>query len=269
MKTKHYCLVAVILAMGTVCTFGGPYTIDDRSGTIVEMGNGYDSTSPIGNGPHGVCAIEFSQDGFIYGVDPSSGTLVMTDPATGVSETVGSLGIAIEPYAVDLDEDESGQLRMLYTVNHTVYLIDRETGVASLECQSTNPDIWGLASFDGRLWTSASMPDPPDTGCGLEYISHDGFFGTYLELGPDGWIHSTFASGAGWVVVTGFSRIQPTIGVIDHLGSFTADYGLSSLTFDPTEQPPAPAIPALNRIGTLFLVLILIAAGVSTLLRRS
>lgn len=260
----------VFLASWSALAFGGPYSIEN--GHIIRIDPAYQTVTPIGNGPHNVTAIEFSQDGFIYGGNPYLNTFVRIDPVTGESETVGSLGIDVNS-SIDLDEDESGQLRMLDMSDHTIYTIDRGTGAASLECQSANLYLSGLASRDGLLWTTTGHPDPPILDCGLNVFQSANYRPIVnLDWAQDGQLYgfrdvSQFQFGA-----FSFIRIDPSTGDEEEMGIFyyaDGTGGLEGLTFDPTEQPPAPAIPALNRHGVLLLVLILIAAGVSVLLRRS
>jgi hypothetical protein len=245
-----------------------------EDGVLVVMGPGYETTIPIGGDLHDVAAIEFSEDGSIYGVVPATDTLVRIDPATGDSETVGSLGIDLAGGMIDLDEDPAGQLRMLADSPSGLYEIDRQTGLTLLVCEPDFPGIYGLASFNGRLWTSSDSVDPSEPGCGLEYIDRDGFFGTELELGPEGWIHSVFGTCTGWSCSITFSRINPLTGAIDPLGSYLDDIvpgqsGLGMLTFDPTERQLPPAIPALSRLGLLILVTSLAIAGAAILAQFS
>jgi len=244
-----------------------------ENGVLVEMGPGYETTIPIGGDLHDVAAIEFSEDGSIYGVVPATDTLVRIDPATGDSETVGSLGFDLPGYSIDLDEDPAGQLRMLAHNPRGLYEIDRQTGLASLVCELGYPETHGLASFNGRLWTSSDLVDPPEPGCGLEYIDRDGFngcFGDTLELGPEGWIHSTFGTCAGWACSAYFRRINPSTSVCDYVGGYgyivgAGQSGLGGLTFDPTERQLPPAIPALSRLGLMILVISLATAGAAIL----
>ncbi len=263
MNRKLCCAALFILAGSTAAAVAGPYSIEN--GHVVIMGPGYHTATPIGNGPHNVSTIEFSVDGFLYGVNLDTDTLVKIDPATGVSETVGTLGIDLILDDIDLDEDAAGQLWMLdYNPSGPgLYTIDRETGAASLFCEPDN-HLLGLASLNGSLWTSAGIPDPPDPGCGLEYIDHNGVFGYDLETGPDGWIHTLWSLSAMWGGGTGyFSRIDPVTGTVDHLGSYHSSHGVRGLTFDPTEQPTPAAIPALGWGGrTLFTLLLALAGAV-------
>ena len=266
MNGKLCCAVLVILAGASTGAVAGPYSIEN--GHVVKMGPGYHTATPIGNGPHFVDAIEFSVDGFIYGVDSDSDILVKIDPATGISETVGPLGLDLYYFLVDLDEDVEGQLRMLAWSPNGLYTLDRETGSASLVCEPDHTELLGLTSLNENLWTSSMVPDPPDPGCSFEHIDHNGVYGYNLETGPDGWIHTLRSSGTSGDWSSYFSRIDPATGTVEHLGTYNSFGGVSGLTFDPTEQPPpGPSIPALGWGGRVMFTLLLTLAGISILTR--
>jgi hypothetical protein len=201
-------------------------------------------------------------------VNPYADTLVRIDPATGMMETVGPLGIDA-PFPVFLDEDEDGQMWMLVADPATgLYTVDRGTGATTLFCQPDTPYLGGLASIGGRRFTSTDFPSPGDPGCGLEYIRTDAYFNS-LEVGPDGWIRSLscFAIGQWWSNCY-FLRHDPVTGTSEELGRFEFGPWYSSLTFDPNDQP-APAIPGLGWPGAGVLALFLTAAGTWMLIRRS
>lgn len=259
----------IILAVPWAAASGGPYVIDQTgygpgNREIVKMDSSYQSVTPIGNGPHNVAAIEFSADGFIYGVNSDSDTLEKIDPSTGVSSTVGLLGVDII-YEVDLDEDESGQLWML--VGNGLYLLDRNTGAASLDCEPSDYTV-GLASLAGTRWTSSNSLVPPGAGCGLEYINQSGDPFGNLERGPDGWIHGINGTCAGWACMTSFYRVHPASGVVENLANYGDLYGVGGLTFDPNEQP-SHEVPTLDWSGVALLISILTAAGIWFLSRRA
>lgn len=255
----------VFLASQSTLAFGGPYSIENYH--VVRIDPRFQTATPIGNGPHNVTAIEFSQDGSIYGVNHSLDTLVRIDPATGMTETIGPLGIDLD-WGSDLDEDSQGQLWMLEEATGALYNIDRFTGAAELHCQADDDGIFGLVSIDGTTYTNSWLPiTTQNPGCGLEYL---GGLSKHLEHGPDGWIHGLYFQWVTWHWgYNVFYRHHPTSGETEVLGRFIDDFGggMWGLTFDPTEQPPAPAIPALNRNGSLVLLLMLIATGVMVLAR--
>lgn len=269
MKTRLCCLFAILTASGAVFALAGPYSIED--GILVEMGPGYLTTFPIGGDLQDVFAIEFSEDGFIYGVNAEANTLVRIDPATGVPETVGSLGVDVD-VTVDLDEDSTGQLRMLTGIvggiPNGLFAVDRVSGAATLVCEPDYPWIFGLTSYDGGLWTSTDYPDPPDPGCGLKYIDHDGFMGLSLETASDGWIHTINSTCNGWTCSNWFSRINPSTSAVEHLGNYINETGVFGLTFEPSQLQPPAAIPALDRHGIVLLIVLLAAAG-GAILRRT
>ncbi len=262
MKRKLCCAVLVILAGATTAAVAGPYSI--LSGTLVKIDSSYQTTFPIGDISNGVGSIDFSVDGFIYGVDAFSDTLVKIDPLNGNSETVGPLGVDLD-WWTDLDEDGDGRLWLLQNGTGELFTIDRTTGAASLQCQADNPEVFGLAILDGRFFTSGYGPNPPDPGCGLEFLG-----GTipYLEKGPDGWIHTLIAEPFGFQYTSYiFSRVNPTNGALQELGRFGPGdidefYGL---TFDPAEQVPPPPIPTLGWQGRAMLILLLTIAGAAIL----
>jgi len=230
------------------------------------MDPSYQTAVTIGYVSPGVVSIEFSIDGFIYGVDPVFDTLVRIDPLSGVSETVGPLGVDFD-WDTDLDEDEQGQLWLLQRFVGKLYSIDTTTGAATFQCQADNPEIFGLAIHDGRFLTTFYPPDPPDPGCGFEYVTS---YTLYLEKGPDGWIHGLHFYPLGFqYTIYVFFRIDPTTGVHEELGTFGPGGGAYwGLTFDPTEQPPhAAPIPTLGWSGQALFTLLLVIAGITILTR--
>ena len=78
MKRALFCIVA-IFGSGAVCT-AGPYTI--RHDGIVKIDPWYQTATPIGGGYSGLDSIEYSQDGWLYGVNPLLDTLERIDPTT-------------------------------------------------------------------------------------------------------------------------------------------------------------------------------------------
>jgi hypothetical protein len=266
MKPFVFFGMVLILAGRTAAAYGGPYAIEEDH--IVRIGPWYQSATPIPNGPHPVCAIEFSRDGALYGVNPYADALVKIDPTTGDMETVGPLGVDA-PWPTFLDEDDDGQLWMLITDSATqLYTIDRSTGAATLFCEPDSPYLGGLASIGGQRFTSSDYPSPPDPGCGIEYIRDDTYFNS-LDVGPDGWIWSLSCTAIGqWWSLCIFSRHDPVTGTSEEVGRFEFGPWYSSLTFDPNDQP-APSIPGLRPPGAVALALLLTAAGTWMLLRRS
>jgi hypothetical protein len=256
MNRKLCCAMVAVLIGTASIAFAGPYSIFDDE--IVRIDRGYQTMDPIGNDPHWFNAIEFSQDGYIYGVDHD--TLMRTDPLTGETETVGPLGIDLQ-WDMDLDEDVDGQLWLLQGGTGKLFTIDRITGSANLQCQSSIPEVYGLVILDGRFVTTTYLTAPQDPGCGLETIYSPGT--PYLEKGPDGSIHGLRYQPIPfqWTYAV-FFRIDPTTGAHEELGRFFLGWSdMRGLTFDPTEQPlPAP-IPALGWPGRALFTLMLALAG--------
>ena len=244
MKRILFFVVAVMLAGRFAAAIGGPYS--SLSGEVVRIDPSYQTTIPVGNDNQNVEAIEFSEDGFIYGVNPVWDTLIRIDPSTGVAETVGPLGVDLG-WNTDLDEDDQGQLRMLVGETGKLFAIDRASGAASLQCQANNTLLGGLVTLDGFLYTSSYYPDPPDPGCGLEYISG---YAPYLERGPDGWIHGLNYWYLPQFVYCDFFRIDPTSGNREELGTFAYFWDrLDGLTFNPAEQALPSPIPTIGWQG--------------------
>jgi hypothetical protein len=263
MKRVLFVAVVVMLAGRFAVAIGGPYSI--LSGDIVRIDTWYQTTTPIGSGSQNVEAIEYSGDGFLYGVNSILDTLIRIDPSTGTAETVGPLGIDLH-WGADLDEDDQGRLWILNGDTGGLYQINRVSGAASLQCQANSSSLGGLVIQDGTFHTSTDQPDPPDPGCGLEYI--DGF-APYLEKGPEGWIHGLRHYALGQYTGHIFFRINPTTGVEEELGIFVYFWdSLYGLTFAPMDQLP-PAIPSLGWPGRALFIVLLSIAGAAALAQSS
>lgn len=265
MNRKLCCAVLVMLVLATTAVVAGPYS--SLNGEVVKIGSSYQTTVPIGNGNQRVEAIEYSGDGFIYGVNSALGALIRIDPSTGVAETVGPLGIDLDGTA-DLDEDDQGRLWLLQGGTGGLYQIDRVSGAASLLCQANSTSLRGLVTLNGTFYTSTFQTNPPDPGCGLEFI--DGH-APYLERGPEGWIHTLTYWYLPQFVYCVFSRLDPTTGVREELGTFVYFWDiLDGLTFDPTDQAqPIPGIPTLGWQGLTILATLLAVWGVLIVARVS
>jgi hypothetical protein len=261
MKRVLFVVVGIILSGRFAAAIGGPYSI--LSGEIVRIDTWYQTTTPIGGDSFNGAAIEYSEDGFLYGVDPFLDTLMRIDPSTGTAETVGPMGVDID-WDADLDEDDEGRLWILEGSTGKLYQIDRISGAASLHCQSSNSYLGGLVILSGRMYTTTYYPDPPDPGCGLEYIGASAY-ASYLERGPEGWIHGLRYYALGQSTGHVFFRINPTTGVEEELGRFVYFWdSLYGLTFAPVDQLP-PAIPTLGWQGRAMLILLLAIAGAAIL----
>jgi len=264
MKRVLFSVVVVMLVGRFSVAQGGPYSI--LNGEIVKIDSSYQTTVPIGGDSQNVEAIEYSADGFLYGVNSIWDTLIRIDPSTGVAETVGPLGIDLDGSA-DLDEDSQGRLWMLEGNTGRLYQIDRASGAASLQCQANNIYLGGLVILDGAMYTTTHFPDPPDPGCGLEYVQP---FAPYLERGQEGWIHGLRYQYLPQIVSCIFFRIDPTTGSEEELGRFVYRWDwLGGLTFDPAEQAPPPPIPTLGWQGRAVLILLLTIAGAAILAHLS
>jgi len=238
-----------------------PYSITDQRLVMVDFGN--QSLVPVGDAWLFVNCLEYSEDDFLYGVDILAETLLRINPSTGASTIVGPLGID-QQYAADLAEDEYGQLWMLSGGN--LYTIDRATGAAVHQCQANSTELSGLAIFDGRMLTTPYFPDPPEPGCGLEYVSS---MKHYLDIGPGGLVYGlliTQLPQTTWNVVY---RIDPATGEEEEVARFfLRETELRGLAFPPEQQPP-PSIPTNDRRGATLLALLLAAAALVILTRFS
>jgi len=266
MNGKLCCVALLVLTGATTAVFGGPYSIYNHD--LVKLDWLYRTRTVIGIGGHSVSAIEYSVDGFIYGVNPSADTLERIDPTTGLTETIGQLGIDLD-WTADLDEDARGQLWMLELGTGRLYTTVRTSGAAALHCQTDDTEIAGLVSIGDTMYTTTWAQFPPTSpGCGLEYLAGWAF---HLEEGPEGWVHGIYYQWVTWHWGYDiFYRIHPTSGESEELGRFYSYPGESmwGLTFDPTEQPPpAFPIPALGWPGRALLTLLLAIAGITILTR--
>ncbi len=271
MKRVLICVVLVMLAGGIATAQQQPYTVDYDSNEIVQIDPGYQSMTSIAVLPYFADAIEYSRDGYIYGVSIARDTLIKVDPATGTAEIVGPLGFDFD-WGIDLDEDDHGQLWMLASVDGGLYTIDRITGTATLQCQPDFPYLSGLATADGRwLTTMLDWPNPPpDPGCGLEYMYPAGPGPLlHLEAANDGWIYELYPLCLTQFCYYKFSRHNPATGASEFLGEFVYFWGgLSGITLKPSAQP-SQSIPALGLPGTAILVFLITTAGSLILRRRS
>lgn len=263
------CVAMIMIGGGFAAAHRGPYTVETFDG-LVQIDPTYQNWTQIVDLPSEVVTIEYSVDGYIYGVDTALDTLLKIDPISGTVETVGPLGIDLDWHA-DLDEDETGTLWMLESVAGGLYTVDRTTGAATLQCQTDFPYVSGLAISDGRWWTTwldSPNPPPPSPGCGLDFLWDDPSNVSQLESAADGWV---YVQSVWWVPTFGFfvfSRYDPETGAVEDLGGFISHFGgLSGITFDPNDQP-SPAIPVLSRPGIAILILLLTGAGTWILLRR-
>ena len=252
-----------LLTVGALMTVGQManaevYTV---AGSELAKVNLYNSSLEIIGTPSfgNVTCLEYSEDGYLYGIDAQYDTLVRIDPQTAESETIGPLGVDF-PYGVgDLALDDAGQL--WYLAEGELYRIDRVTGNASFECQGASPDLHGLTFLDGRLVTSSGSYMPPNPGCGLEYV---GVGSNSIATGPDGRIYWIYITTVPWDPFFIIQRFDPDTGARQEL--FITRTGLEALAVGPG-QLMIP-IPALGRAGTVVLI-VLTAAAALFLVRRA
>ena len=260
----------MVLIAGGASAHRGPYTVNTDTGQLVQIDPGYQSMTPVADLPYSIDAIEYSTDGFIYGVSATTDTLIKVDPDTGSVEIIGALGIDLDWHA-DLDEDDQGTLWMLEGGAGGLYTIDRATGSATLQCQADFPYVSGLAIADGNRWTTRfDWPNPPqEPGCGLEFLfPSPSASSCELETADDGWIYIRSAWYLPQTVHITFHRFDPISGYGELLGEFSFFWGgLTGITFNPNDQP-SPNIPDLGRPGAMILILLLTASGAWILMRR-
>jgi len=234
------------------------YTIAGSELAKVNLHNS--SLEIIGTASFGsVTCLEYSEDGYLLGIDAHHDTLIRIDPQTAESETIGPLGVDFPHGVGDLALDDGGQL--WYLADGELFRIDRVTGNATFECQGASPGLYGLTFLDGRLVTSSGMYMPPEPGCGLEYV---GVGSNSIATGPDGkiyWIHITTVP---WDPFFILKRFDPDTGAGQDL--FISRTGLGGLAVGPGQllQP----IPGLGRLGVMILIA-LTAAAAMFLLRRA
>jgi hypothetical protein len=266
MKRWFFCALAVFGSVGSTEAMSSPYTVDGSH--VSKVDQWYQTTHKLDNGPHNVMAIEFSIDGYIYGVNPYADTLERIDPESGIAEIVGPLGVDLDPG--DLDEDAQGQLWMLEYGPARLYTIDRTSGTATLHCEPDDETILGLVSIGDQMYTTSSAQVPSaNPGCGLEYLYRGGY-SLHLEHGPGGYVYILGFYHVGWhYTVYTFTRYDPETGQSSRLGEIGRPDGsgaLWSLTFDPADlQPHPPPVPALDSSGIAILIAFVAAAALSRL----
>jgi hypothetical protein len=275
MKRMFLCGAMMLGSAGIVVAQSGPLSVSFPDHELVRIDSGYQTTTPIASVPDHLAAIKYSEDGFVYGVDWATDTLLRVDPATGTVQTVGPLGIDLLG-AADLDEDDGGQLWMLPCNSGELYRIDTTTGAATLECQTPTIELCGLATLDGTRWTTTLLSDPPaDPGCGFE-ILQAGTVSTssYLDSAADAWIYSIHHTVTpGEIQYSTVSRLNPATGADVLLGTFTyhtlgGGLFLNGITLDPNDQPSV-GVPAMGWPGVAAMTLLLLAAGCWFFLQRS
>ena len=271
---KRWSLFALLLfthpLLGTevVDTFYSTYSEWGQPGSIlvkleIPEEGWIGSFSRIGNIGKLVECLEFSQDGFFYGVDVLGDSLVRIDPVTGEGAAVGNLGVFSTGFenSPDLSEDENGQLWML--AEHVLYRVDRATGIAQFSCQANAP-VDGLTFLNGEKITCMGCPGEP--GCGLLKGGPD--FGG-LEAGTDGWVYGFFplaptADGVGMI------RVNPATGEQESIHALWWGYTLVGLSLGPAApQQGAMPIPALSGRAAVAMCVLLAAAGFALLRRLS
>ena len=251
-------IVGVLMTIGQMAN-AEVYTI---AGSELAKVNLYNSSlEVIGTTSFGsVTCLEYSEEGFLFGIDAQSDTLIRIDPQTAAIETIGPLGVDF-PYGVgDLALDDAGQL--WYLAEGELYRIDRVTGNANHECQGASPDLHGLTFLDGRLVTSSGLYMPPEPGCGLKYV---GVGSNSIATGPDGRIYWIYITTVPWDPFFIIARFDPDSGARQDL--FISRTGLEGLAVAPGQL--LLPIPGLGRLGVSILVALMAVAAVFLLRRVS
>ena len=218
------------------------------------------SFEQIGNIGIFVECLEFSQDGFFYGVDVLGDSLIRIDPVTGEGTPVGNMGVFATGMegGPDLSEDEDGQLWMF--VDEVLYRVDRATGAASFDCQATSPVI-GLTFLNTEKITGVGPPWEP--GCGLRKAGPDGL----METGTDGWVYGMFALNP-HSEGTGMRRMNPATGEQETVQALWWGYGLIGISLGPdTPQQAETPIPTLDPRGVVVMCALLAVAAIAILCR--
>ena len=256
MRSKLWLLIFVVLMTIAQMANAEVYTIAGYELAKINLYNS--SLEVIGTASFGsVTCLEYSEDGFLYGIDAQYDTLIRIDPQTATRETIGPLGVDVGYGGGDLAEDDVG--RLWYLAEGELYRIDRITGNASFECQGASPDLHGLTFLDGRLVTSSGMYMPPDPGCGLEYA---GVGSNSIATDPYGRIYSVYITTVPWDPFYILKRFDPDTGVSQEL--FISRTGLGALAVAPG-QLMIP-IPGLGSAGVA--ILIVLTAGAAVILLR-
>ncbi len=256
MKSKLWLLIAAVLMTIVQMAKAEVYTIAGSGLAKVNLYNS--SLEMIGTASFGsVTCLEYSEDGFLFGIDAQYDTLLRIDPQTAAIETIGPLGVDVGYGVGDLAEDDAGQL--WYLAEGELFRIDRVTGNASFECQGASPGLHGLTFLDGRLVTSSGMYLPPDPGCGLEYVAASS---SSLATGSDGRVYWIYITTVPWDPFFIIRRFDPDSGAGQDL--FITRTGLEALAVAP-EQLMMP-IPGLGTAGAA--ILIVLTAGAAVILLR-
>jgi hypothetical protein len=266
MKRMFLCGVTMLGSAAIAVAQSGPFSILFPDHELVLIDPGYQTTTSITSAPENLAAIEYSENGLVYGVDWTTDTLLRADPATGTFETVGPLGFDLLG-AADLDEDDAGQLWMLPCNTGALYRIDATTGAASFECQTATMELCGLATFDNRRWTTTLLTEPPaDPGCGFEILQANTVStSAYLDSAADNWIFAIHYNVTPGLETSTVSRIDPVTGAEESLGIFTY-HGtgdgsvLNGITFDPNDQPSL-SVPVFGWPGVAAMTVLLLAAA--------
>jgi hypothetical protein len=208
-----------------------------------------------------VVSLEYSMDGFLYGVGQYSDSLMRIDPQTGASEIIGPLGVDVAWVIPDLAEDASGELWMLFEGG--LFRVDRTTGAAVLECQANSPYLSGLTFIDGQMITAIGYGLPADPGCGLEYM---GPFSINTATGPDNRIYLIHTVTPPLDPFYYILRFDPNSGTLQEL-AFFGRRTLTGLAISPEQVPPMP-VPELGHSGVVALVVLMAMAGCLLLRRR-
>lgn len=283
MKSKLLILTA-ILTISISASADDPYTIRVTEGPspswqLCRINLQTGALEGIGSGatsPSGPLSLVYHPDGFIYAAFENPLSLVRIDPSNGVSVVVGPLAVDLQMYTrPDLSVGASGDIWMLD--DRTLYKIDTETGVATLQCSQQNPDthLQGLDLGGARQRTIQAAPASPlILDCGLlnagsrenvnlEWLATDSS-GQLYAMG-----YSTVAwPGWGYPIVYLFRFDYGTGSWGESVADFQ-DQLLYGLTYSPsTHQPGGVPVPTLGLWGFVAICSLLAFAGVLFLLTR-
>jgi hypothetical protein len=116
-----------------------------------------------------VHALAYDGHGILYGIDAEADVLLEIIPATGEAMEIGSLGVDVLPWLLDMTFDDSGALWMVsYTAQEAAGLfeVDHTSGDARYFMTIGEQYLGGIASIDGNLYVAGSLlgvidPDYP------------------------------------------------------------------------------------------------------------
>ncbi len=240
------------------------------------------ATQPVGVTGSAIKALAFDFGGGLWGVGgdtPTSDLLVRIDPDTGAPGIVGPLGVVT--LRADLAFSGVGELWMI--ADDSLYAVDLLTGAATWIATSAD-GLEGVAAIGGELISVAGpfldwdlVEVDKATGETTTIAELSGFNLSHFEaLGFDRGSGDLWISGAAILPITPMVPYTHLFRVAD-LDSGVAEF---EFAYDPLSgffypslalpvAPPTVEIPTLSPAGVAALALVLAAAGLAAVRRRS